>query len=54
MFKADDAVQVCAGPCTDVEGEMICSYAHWKLQGTDVSTLINIEETDGSIILEKK
>jgi len=27
--------QVCAGPCTNVEGEMICSYAHWKLQGTD-------------------
>jgi len=27
--------KVCAGPCMDHDGEMLCTYAEWKLEGTD-------------------
>ena len=32
-------VQVCAGPCTDHDGEWLCSYAQWKTEGTEVRPL---------------
>ena len=38
LFNVFISNKVCAGPCTEHDGEWLCSYAEWKLEGSEVIT----------------